>query len=78
INSISPAVAQNSNAARVEVNIGVILDLNITNFVGQMGLSCAQMAASEFYASHPNYTTRIIMNTRNSRGDVVTAAASVG
>ncbi|CAI0438638.1 unnamed protein product [Linum tenue] len=34
------------------------------------------MAVSEFYDAHPNYTTRIVIATRDSGGDVVQAAAS--
>ncbi|CAL1353035.1 unnamed protein product [Linum trigynum] len=59
------------------VNVGVILDLKRTDFAGQVWLSCVEMAVSEFYASHPNYTTRVVINTRDSRrDDVVQAAAS--
>ncbi|KAL6130485.1 hypothetical protein ACLB2K_068864 [Fragaria x ananassa] len=41
------ALAQNTT---IPVNVGVILDLD-TGF-GKLGLSCIEMALSDFYASH--------------------------
>ncbi|CAI0376703.1 unnamed protein product [Linum tenue] len=70
------STGSSSNNATVVVNIGVILDLNRTDFVGQVGLSCVEMAVSEFYDSHPDYTTRLAIATRDSQRDVVLAAAS--
>ncbi|CAI0376536.1 unnamed protein product, partial [Linum tenue] len=70
------STGSSSNNATVVVTIGVILDLNRTDFVGQVGLSCVEMAVSEFYDSHPDYTTRLAIATRDSQRDVVLAAAS--
>lgn len=64
-------VAQNTT---VPVNIGVVLHYN-TSF-GKMSLSCIPMALSDFYASHPNYRTRLALKNRDSGRDVVGAAAA--
>ncbi|CAK9174737.1 unnamed protein product [Ilex paraguariensis] len=65
------AMAQNST---VPVNVGVVLDINTT--VGTIWLSCISMALSDFYASHGSYKTRLVLNTRDSKRDVVGAAAA--
>lgn len=58
----------------IPINVGVVLDLD-TGF-GKMGLSCVSMALSDFYASNGNFKTRIVLNSRDSRGDVVGAAGA--
>ncbi|KAI7989910.1 Glutamate receptor 2.7 [Camellia lanceoleosa] len=65
------AMAQNNT---IPVNVGVVLDMN--TWVGKMGLSCITMALSDFYASHGHYRTRLLLNTRDSKNDVVGAAAA--
>ncbi|KAL6129128.1 hypothetical protein ACLB2K_072481 [Fragaria x ananassa] len=60
----------------ISVNVGVILqDLN--SEVEKICLSCIKMALSDFYASHPYYSTRLVLNTRESKENVVSAASSV-
>ncbi|CAI0376356.1 unnamed protein product [Linum tenue] len=67
----------NNTTAAVAVNVGVIVDMDRADFAGQVWLSCVEMAVSEFYGSHPNYTTRVVITARDSRrDDVVQAAAS--
>lgn len=57
------------------VSVGVVVD-NET-WVGKMGLSCIEMAVSEFYASHGYYyNTRLAIHTRDSKSDVVGAASA--
>ena len=68
---IGMGFAQNNT---IPVNVGVVLDFNTS--VGNMGWSCISMALSDFYASHGNYKTRLAIKTRDSRGDVVGAAAA--
>nr|XP_011458900.1 PREDICTED: glutamate receptor 2.7-like isoform X2 [Fragaria vesca subsp. vesca] len=68
---ISLALAQNTT---ISINVGVVLDLD--NPVGKMGLSCINMALSDFYASHAYYRTRLVLHTRDSSKDVVVAAAA--
>ena len=61
------------NATILPVKVGIILDLY--GITGKMGLSCIKMSLSDFYESHSDYKTRIVLNIRNSHRDVVTAAA---
>ncbi|KAJ4952014.1 hypothetical protein NE237_028846 [Protea cynaroides] len=63
----------NMTAAKV-IDVGVILDLD--TLVGKMCYSCISMAVSDFYAKHNNYTTRLLLHTRNSEGDIVEAAST--
>uniref|UniRef100_A0A2N9FBR6 Glutamate receptor n=1 Tax=Fagus sylvatica TaxID=28930 RepID=A0A2N9FBR6_FAGSY len=65
------AKAQNTT---IPVNVGVILNFDTWN--GKMGLSCINMSLSDFYASNSNYKTRLILNSRDSKDDVVGAAAA--
>ncbi|CAJ2643707.1 unnamed protein product [Trifolium pratense] len=67
-------MAQPRNESNVVVKVGAVLD--VTNgTVGIIGLSCINMALSDFYHSHSHYKTRIQIILRDSHKDVVTAAA---
>ncbi|GLU01189.1 hypothetical protein SLE2022_185110 [Rubroshorea leprosula] len=69
------ALAQNTTAtATIPVKVGVVLDMD--TWVGKLGLSCINMALRDFYSYHSNYTTRLVLNIRDSKGDVVGAAAA--
>jgi ionotropic glutamate receptor len=65
------AKAQNTT---IPVNVGVILDFD--TWSGKMGMSCINMALADFYASNSNYKTRLVLNSRDSKSDVVGAAAA--
>ncbi|KAL2548160.1 Glutamate receptor 2.7 [Forsythia ovata] len=65
------AKAQNQT---VPINVGVVLIMN--NSFGKMGLSCISMALSDFYASNSHYRTRLVLHTRDAKGDDVGAAAA--
>ncbi|KAK3437317.1 hypothetical protein EUGRSUZ_C01857 [Eucalyptus grandis] len=72
------AVAQSSNknsATTIPVNVGVIVDLE--TWVGKMGLSCVELALSNFYSSNPSYKTRLVLNVRDSKGEDAAAAAAL-
>ncbi|XP_047325752.1 glutamate receptor 2.2-like [Impatiens glandulifera] len=60
--------------AQQNVSIGVVLDMD--SGIAQMGFTCISMAISDFYASHPNYITRLTLHTRDSKNDTVAAAAA--
>ena len=62
------------NKTLIPVNVGVVLDME--KWIGKMGLSCISMALSDFYASHGYYRTRLVLHTRDSKDDVVGAAAA--
>nr|XP_034890040.1 glutamate receptor 2.8-like [Populus alba] len=69
---IEVLVAQNT--ATIPVNVGVVLDLEFSG--GNIGLTCINMALSDFYATHSDYKTRLVLTTRNSGNDVVGAAVA--
>ncbi|KAF9662000.1 hypothetical protein SADUNF_Sadunf18G0007700 [Salix dunnii] len=69
---IEVLVAQNT--ATIPVNVGVVLDLEFLD--ANIGLTCINMALSDFYATHGDYKTRLVLTTRDSRNDVVGAAAA--
>jgi len=69
---IEVLVAQNT--ATIPVNVGVVLDLEFSG--GNIDLTCINMALSDFYATHSDYKTRLVLTTRNSGNDVVRAAAA--
>lgn len=64
-------MAQNTT---IPVDVGMILDYD--SLFGKMGLSCINMALSDFYASHAYYKTRLVLHTRDSMRDVVVEAAA--
>ncbi|GKV26088.1 hypothetical protein SLEP1_g35441 [Rubroshorea leprosula] len=73
--SVEATVAQNTMAsATIPVNVGVVLDLD--TWIGKLGLSCINMAISDFYFNHSNYRTRLVLNVKDSEGEIVGAAAA--
>ncbi|KAL3721199.1 hypothetical protein ACJRO7_005938 [Eucalyptus globulus] len=69
---ITPSTCQNVTATRIDV--GVILDLD--TYVGKMSKTCLEMAMDDFYSAHNDYTTRLVLHTRNATSDAVTAASA--
>ncbi|KAM5566014.1 hypothetical protein ABKV19_019820 [Rosa sericea] len=65
------AVAQKKTTP---VNVRVILELD--TWFGKMGLSCINMALSDFYAVHAYFNTRMVLHTRDSRKEIVVAAGA--
>jgi ionotropic glutamate receptor len=65
-------VAQNTTS--IPVNVGVVLDLEY--FDVNIALSCINMALSDFYATRGDYKTRLVLAIRDSKKDVVGAAAA--
>ncbi|KAL7138037.1 hypothetical protein ABFS83_10G136000 [Erythranthe nasuta] len=53
-----------SDANKNVVGVGVVLDTNSN--MGSMVDLCMRMAVSDFYAAHPNYTTRLNLHTKNA------------
>ncbi|KAL6295914.1 hypothetical protein ACE6H2_004056 [Prunus campanulata] len=58
----------------IPVNVGVVIDSD--TWYGKMGLSCINMALSDFYASNSNYKTRLVLHKRNTTSDVVVTASA--
>uniref|UniRef100_K3YZ13 Glutamate receptor n=1 Tax=Setaria italica TaxID=4555 RepID=K3YZ13_SETIT len=74
--AFSSAVAQNVTESKVqEFHVGVVLDLGTT--VGKVAHTSISIAVEDFYAIHPNYTTRLVLHVRDSMSDDVQAASAV-
>lgn len=54
--------------------VGVVLDSD--SLVGRIGLSCLKMGLSDFYSVHSSYTTKLVLHIRDSKGQIIDAAAS--
>ncbi|KAJ4849506.1 hypothetical protein Tsubulata_031914, partial [Turnera subulata] len=50
-----------------EVHVGVILDM--TSWAGKIGHTSISMAISDFYSKHSHYKSRLVLHTKDSRGD---------
>ncbi|KAM0943353.1 putative periplasmic binding protein-like I [Dioscorea sansibarensis] len=66
---------RHGGASTTVFRVGVVLDS--ATIVGKMGPTSISMAMDEFYASHSNYTTRLVLHLRDSKNDVVLAASEV-
>ncbi|KAJ0833664.1 putative periplasmic binding protein-like I [Helianthus annuus] len=64
----------NANGTTREIAIGVILDLKSS--VGKVSKICIEMALRDFYQTHNNYTTKIVLHFRDSKNDRVEAACA--
>jgi len=64
-----------ARAANRSVDVGVIL--HMSSWIGNISWSCMPMALDDFYAKHPNYTTRLNLHLRDS-GNSSFGAAEAG
>ncbi|XP_062098518.1 glutamate receptor 2.1-like isoform X2 [Humulus lupulus] len=64
-------MAQNDT---IPVKVGVVLDLETP--VAKIWLSCIELALSDLYASHAHFKTRLVLNIRDSKKDIVSAASA--
>ena len=69
---VSVVTAQNSNR---NIPVGVILDLD--TLVGKMARTSMAMAVEDFYMVHWNYSTRLVIYTRDSNHDNVNVQATL-
>nr|XP_034890042.1 glutamate receptor 2.8-like [Populus alba] len=67
-------MAKNSTSI-IPVKVGVVLDFD-NDLDGKIGLSCINMSLSDFYDTHGDYKTRLVLITRDSKNDVAAAAAA--
>ncbi|XP_057799199.1 glutamate receptor 2.7-like [Salvia miltiorrhiza] len=67
-------LSMNSSRAPFLVRVGLVVDMD--SDVGKMGFTCIEMAISDFYSRHGYYQTRLLLNKRDSKRDVVGAAAA--
>ncbi|XP_052181360.1 glutamate receptor 2.8-like isoform X2 [Diospyros lotus] len=68
------ASAAAAAAAAVEVHVGLIHDSS--SIIGKMAKTSISMGLEDFYSIHPNYSTRLVLHPRDSKGDVVRAASA--
>ncbi|KAK1292511.1 hypothetical protein QJS10_CPB17g00085 [Acorus calamus] len=61
-------------AQKVQFDVGLILDSG--RLVGKMSNTSISMALEDFYESHPDYTTQVVLHGRDSDMDVVGAASA--
>ncbi|MCD7472841.1 Glutamate receptor ionotropic, delta-2 [Datura stramonium] len=66
--------ASGGNNSVISFQVGVVLDLDTE--LGHRALNCLRIAHSDFYSRHPNYTTRLVLHVRDSKGNVIDATAS--
>ncbi|XP_052182050.1 glutamate receptor 2.2-like [Diospyros lotus] len=59
----------------VKVDVGLILDKD--TIVEKITKTCMDMALEDFYATHLNFTTRLVLHPRDSKTDIVEAASAV-
>ena len=57
-----------------DVNVGVIVDMSTRE--GKIVESCISTAISDFYDVHHNYTTRVLLHTRDSKGQHLQALSA--
>ncbi|XWS31183.1 hypothetical protein CRYUN_Cryun23aG0055500 [Craigia yunnanensis] len=67
-------VVATRNTTVVPVNVGVVLDFD--SLVGKIGWSGINMALSDFYATRVDYRTRLVLKSRDSKEDIIGAAAA--
>lgn len=69
-NETNPIVVED----QVKVNVGVILDMGSRE--GKIILSCISMALSDFYHLHDNYSTRVVLHSKDSKGEPLPALSA--
>ncbi len=75
LTTVHLGIAQNTNInGENEVHVGVILDLG--SLVGKIAKTSILLAMEDFYAMHPNYTTKVVMHIKDSVGSSVQAATA--
>ncbi|KAM0913359.1 hypothetical protein ACQ4PT_012216 [Festuca glaucescens] len=67
-------VAQNTTSKADEFHVGVIL--NLGSLVGKVARTSVLLAAEDFYAAHPNYSTKLVLHIRDSMASDVQAAST--
>ncbi|KAK4492409.1 hypothetical protein RD792_003214 [Penstemon davidsonii] len=55
-------------------NVGVVLDLD--SLVGRIGMTSLTLALSDYYSVDRNYSAKLVLHVRDSKGQIIDAAAS--
>jgi ionotropic glutamate receptor len=66
--------AQNTTSKADEFHVGVIL--NLGSLVGKVAQTSVSLAVEDFYAAHPNYSTKLVLHIRDSMDSDVQAASA--
>ncbi|KAK1412690.1 hypothetical protein QVD17_34135 [Tagetes erecta] len=72
--SFQTLITEQASISHKEMQVGVILDMS--SRVGKVIYRCVMMALSDFYKANPHYTTRIVFNTRDTKGKPLTALSA--
>lgn len=72
--SVTQLSSRVANGTHHVFRVGVVLDMG--SLAGRIGMSCLSMALSDFYSFHTNFTTRLVFYVKDSKGNVIDAAAS--
>ncbi|KAI3951240.1 hypothetical protein MKW92_007099 [Papaver armeniacum] len=67
-------MGQNTTGEVEEFQVGVVIDANTS--LAKVWLTCMDMALSDFYASHKNYKTRLVLHVMDSKNDVLDASSA--
>jgi ionotropic glutamate receptor len=67
-------VAQNTTRKATEIHVGLIL--NLDSLVGKVARTSVSLAVEDFYATHPNYSTKLVLHIRDSMASDVQAASA--
>ncbi|KAL5804468.1 hypothetical protein ACOSQ3_031268 [Xanthoceras sorbifolium] len=65
---------KDGSVAEGEIHVGVILDMG--SWEGKNLQTCISMAISDFYTKHDYYKTRVVLHTRDSKGEPLLALSS--
>ncbi|KAK1323532.1 Glutamate receptor 2.8 [Acorus calamus] len=60
--------------AQENFSVGVILGKG--SLLGETGWTSISMAVDDFYAAHPNYSTRLVLHFEDSKEDIIGAASA--
>ncbi|CAA7033006.1 unnamed protein product [Microthlaspi erraticum] len=72
--SFKVELSRGQNNRKTEVNVGVVTDVGKMH--SDIEMLCINMSLSDFYASRPQFQTRLVLNIADSKNDVVGAAAA--
>ncbi|KAM0837268.1 hypothetical protein ACQ4PT_061779 [Festuca glaucescens] len=67
-------IAQNTTSKADEFHVGVIL--NLGSLVGKVARTSVSLALQDFYAVHPNYSTKLVLHIRDSMASDILAASA--
>ncbi|CAL9233880.1 unnamed protein product [Arabidopsis halleri] len=67
-------ISRGQNNGKTQVNVGVVTDVGTSH--SEIAMRCINMSLADFYSSHPQFQTRLVVNVGDSKNDVVGAATA--